>query len=83
MRADRIASVSVVWIALLAAAVGVLVAAEWPRLDRLFGADARRGRERAKRKANLKVIRPDDSLEEFAASVERDLSRLPTIDERD
>ena len=74
---------SVVWIALLAAAVGVLVAAEWPRRNRWFGSDARRGRERAKRKANLKVIRSDDSLEEFAASVERDLSRLPTIDERD
>jgi hypothetical protein len=29
------------------------------------------------------VIRSDESLEEFAASVERDLSRLPTIDERE
>jgi hypothetical protein len=75
--------VSVVWIALLAGAVAVLVAAEWPRLDRVLGMEARRGRERAKRKANLKVIRSEESLEEFAASVERDLSRLPTIDERD
>jgi hypothetical protein len=76
--------VSVVWIALLAAAVAVLVAAEWPRLDRLVGSEARRGRERARRKKNLKVIHnEDDSLEEFAASVERDLDRLPTIDERD
>jgi len=79
----RIAVVSVVWIALLACAVAVLVAAEWPRLDRWFGVEARRGRERAKRKANLKVIRSEESLEEFAASVERDLSRLPTIDERE
>jgi len=75
--------VTVVWIVLLAAAVAVLVAAEWPRLDRWLGVDARRQRERAKRKANLKVIRSEESLEEFAASVERDLSRLPTIDERD
>jgi len=76
--------VSVVWIALFVAALVVLVAAEWPRLDRAFGKEGRRGRERARRKANLKVIRNDeDSLEEFAASVERDLDRLPTIDKRD
>jgi hypothetical protein len=75
--------VSVVWIALLAGAVAVLVAAEWPRLERRLGIEARRGRERARRKANLKVIRSEESLEEFAASVERDLSRLPTIDERE
>lgn len=74
---------SVVWIALLAGAVVVLVAAEWPRLGRRLGVEGRRERERKRRKANLKVIRSDESLEEFAASVERDLSRLPTIDERD
>ena len=74
---------SVVWIALFVAAIAVLVAAEWPRLGRAFGKEGRSGRERARRKANLKVIRSEDSLEEFAASVERDLSRLPTIDERD
>lgn len=79
---------SVVWIALLAGAVAVLVAAEWPRLDKWLGVEARRGRKRARRKANLKVIRSDESLseeslEDFAASVERDLSRLPTIDKRD
>jgi hypothetical protein len=68
---------------LLAAAVGVLIAAEWPRLDRLLGMEARRERDRARRKQNLKVIRTEESLEEFAASVERDLSRLPTIDKRD
>ena len=79
---------SVVWIALLACAVAVLVAAEWPRLEKWLGVEGRRGRKRARRKANLKVIRTDDSLseeslEDFAASVERDLSRLPTIDKRD
>ena len=72
-----------VWIALLACAVVVLVAAEWPRLDRWVGSEARRSRERSKRKQKLKVVRSEESLEEFAASVERDLSRLPTIDERD
>ena len=74
---------SLLWIALLACAVAVLIAAEWPRLDRWLGVEARRGRERQRRKANLKVIRSEESLEEFQASVERDLSRLPTIDKRD
>jgi hypothetical protein len=73
----------VVWIALLGCAVAIAVAAEWPRLDRWAGFEARRGRERARRKANLKVIRSEESLEEFAASVERDLSQIPTIEERD
>jgi hypothetical protein len=75
--------VSAVWLVLLACAVAVLVLAEWPRLDRWVGSEARRGRARARRKQNLKLIRSEESLEEFAASVERDLSRLPTIDERD
>ena len=74
---------SAVWVVLLAVALAVLVAAEWPRLDRWFGLEARRSRERARRKQNLKLIRSEESLEEFAASVQRDLSNLPTIDERD
>lgn len=68
-------------IALLAAALVVLVAAEWPRLDERFGGEARRQRERNRRKQNLRLLQSD--TEEFAASVERDLSQLPTIDERD
>jgi hypothetical protein len=77
--------VSWVSVALLACAVLVLVGAEWPRLSARFGVDARRQRERARRKANLRVLRssePDDDSEEFAASVERDLSQLPTTEER-
>lgn len=71
-------------VALLACAVAVLVAAEWPRLQRRVGSDARRSRERARRKQNLRVVKPDRSdSEEFAASVERDLALLPTIDERE
>lgn len=68
-------------IALLAAALVVLVAAEWPRLDERFGGEARRQRDRNRRKQNLRLLQSD--TEEFAASVERDLSQLPTIDERD
>ncbi len=67
--------------ALLAAAVAVLVGAEWPRIVRAFGFDARERRARAKRKANLKLLRSES--EEFAASVQRDLSQLPTLEERD
>jgi hypothetical protein len=74
------------WIALLGLAVAVLVTAEWPRLaDRLpFGADA--ARKRRRRRSDLRLVRTeelDDDSDEFAASVERDLARLPTIKERD
>jgi hypothetical protein len=74
-------------VALLACAVVVLVAAEWPRLDRRFGVEARRARYRAQRKSGLKVVpgESDDDVaaSEFAASVERDLSLLPTVEERE
>lgn len=66
-------------VALLACAVAVLLAAEWPRLERRLGAEARRKRERARRKAGLKLLQSE--TEKFAASVERDLSQLPTIDD--
>lgn len=66
---------------LLALAVAVVIGAEWPRVGGLVGADARRARERQRRKASLTLIRSEE--EEFAASVERDLAELPTIEERD
>ncbi|HEU6444278.1 MAG TPA: hypothetical protein VFL61_04400 [Gaiellaceae bacterium] len=69
------------WIALLACAVAVLVAAEWPRLSPRIGLEGRRRRARERRKANLRVLRPED--DDFAASVERDLAQLPTTKERD
>jgi hypothetical protein len=72
--------VSWLWIALLACAVAVLVGAEWPRLSERLGADARKKRDRARRKQQLRVLRNDS--EEFAASVERDLRSLPTTEER-
>ena len=70
------------WIVLLICAAALVVGAEWQRLERLVGADARRQRERSKRKASFKVIRTEEE-EEFAASVERDLAELPTIEEKD
>jgi hypothetical protein len=73
--------VSWLWIALLACAVVVLVGAEWPRLTGRLGLQARKQRERARRKAQFKLLKNES--EEFAASVERDLSQLPTIEERD
>ena len=69
------------YLALLAGAVAVVVAAEWPRLAAKLGVEGRRRRERARQKSNLRLLRTDS--EEFAASVERDLDRLPTIEERD
>ena len=50
----------------------------WQRVGGLLGADARRPRERRRRKANLKLIRSEE--EEFAESVQRDLDRLPTFE---
>ena len=73
--------VSLVFVALLAAAVLVLVGAEWPRVQGRLGLDARGRRSRARRKSNLKLLRSES--EEFAASVERDLSQLPTLEEHD
>ena len=68
------------WIALLALAVAVLLGAEWPRLEERFGGPARRRRERGRRKSKLRVVSSSEE-DDFAASVERDLSLLPTIDD--
>ena len=71
------------YIALLALAVAVFAGAEWPRLAPRIGAgaDARKRKQRAKRKATLRVVETD--ADDFAASVERDLANLPTIEETD
>jgi hypothetical protein len=69
------------WIAVLAAGLVVVIGAEWPRLSGLLGSDARRRRDRERRKAKLTVVATDE--DEFAASVQRDLDSLPTIEERD
>jgi hypothetical protein len=73
--------VSWLFIALLACAVAIFVAAEWPRITALTGRDARRTRARSKRKPHLRVVPTEE--DDFAASVQRDLENLPTIDERE
>ncbi len=73
-------AVSWLFIALLGCAVAVLIAAEWPRLMEYAGVRARQKRARARRKAQLKLLRTES--DDFAASVQRDLERLPTIDDR-
>jgi hypothetical protein len=73
--------VSWLFIALLACAIAVLVAAEWPRLSERAGLQSRERRRRARRKAQLKLLRTE--TDDFEASVQRDLERLPTIEERD
>jgi hypothetical protein len=80
--------ISVSWlsIALLVGAVLAVIGAEWPRLAQSVGLEARRRRSRERRKAQFRLLRTErdvDESDEFAASVERDLSQLPTIDERD
>lgn len=73
-------------IALLACAVLAVVGAEWPRLAQSLGLEARKRRQRARRKSQLRLLRGEperDESDEFAASVQRDLSQLPTIEERD
>ena len=71
------------WIVLLALAVALVVGAEWSRIERLVGADARKSREREKRKAKLRVITTDHDDDEFVRSVQADLESLPTIEERE
>jgi hypothetical protein len=74
-----------VWIVLLATAVAILVAAEWPRLAGRAGLTGRQLRPRRRQKSHLRVIEPesDPDSDEFAASVERDLAQLPTTRDRD
>jgi len=79
------------FIVLLALAIAVVIGAEWQRLGSplggtrfdgpRFGSEARRTRERQRRKSNLKLVRSE--TEEFEESVQRDLAELPTIEERD
>jgi hypothetical protein len=71
------------WLVLLVLAALLAVAVEKPRLEKRFGASARRGRDRERRKKQLRVITPDDESDEFIRSVQRDLDSLPTIEERD
>ncbi len=69
------------FIGLLAAAVVVLAGAEWPRLAVHAGTRTRQKRARARQKAQLRLLKTES--DEFAASVQRDLEKLPTIEEHD
>jgi hypothetical protein len=69
------------YLVLLLLAVGLVAGAEWPRLGEKTGLEARRRRDRAKRKSHLRVIRTERDA--FAESVKRDLDDLPTIEERE
>jgi hypothetical protein len=72
------------WIVLLALAVALVVAAEWDRVGGVVGSEGRRSRERRRRKAKLTLVRPENEEDDdFAASVQRDLEQLPTIEEHD
>ena len=55
------------WIVLLALGVLLVAAAEWPRVSGIVGADARRKRERERRKSKLRVVSPED--DDFVESV--------------
>jgi hypothetical protein len=63
---------------LLVAAATLVIGAEWPRLAPRFGNEARRRRDRAKRKSQLKLLKTES--DEFEAAVQRDLENLPTIE---
>lgn len=76
------ATVGLFTLVLLACAILLMLAAEWPRLTAKVGADARASRDRRRRKERLAVI-DGDGDDDFAASVERDLASLPVIEERD
>jgi hypothetical protein len=70
---------SLVSVVLLALAVAVVAAAEWPRLGARLGRDGRRKRARARQKASLRVVSTE--RDEFAEAVRRDLDKLPTIEQ--
>ncbi|MGZ4282323.1 MAG: hypothetical protein ACXVQ4_09540 [Gaiellaceae bacterium] len=79
-------------VVLLVCAVGVVIGAEWPRLRERLGLEAHRQRQRARRKSQWKLVHgdggdddggDDGDAADFAASVERDLDQLPTLDESD
>jgi hypothetical protein len=83
--------IAVTWLSvvLFGCAVGVVIGAEWPRLRERLGLEAHRKRQRARRKSQWKLVRgeggdeDDGDAADFAASVERDLDQLPTLDEFD
>lgn len=72
---------SVFGVVLLVAALALLVASLWPRLAHRAGIDSGSRRARARRRSHLRVV--ESETDEFARAVERDLAKLPTIEDRD
>ena len=72
---------SLIGVVLLAAAVALVIAAEWPRLGKRVRLDESSRRERKRRKSHLRVVETES--DDFARAVERDLANLPTIDPRE
>ncbi|HET7130537.1 MAG TPA: hypothetical protein VFJ93_15835 [Gaiellaceae bacterium] len=70
---------SVIALVLLATAVVLLAAAEWPRLA---GRGVLAKRKPRPKKRHLRVVEPEHDPDEFQRSVERDLANLPTYDPR-
>jgi hypothetical protein len=77
--------VSLFAVVLLIAAATLVVAAEWTRIQQRVGVDARKTRERARRKRSLRVVPPEPETDpdDFQRAVERDLAALPTTEDRD
>jgi hypothetical protein len=73
--------VSIIALVLLAAAVVLLAAAEWPRLSKRAAFPSR---PKKRKKSHLHVVEPvdEDESDAFARSVQRDLENLPTYDPR-
>lgn len=73
--------VSIIALILLAAAVVLLAVAEWPRLSKRAGLQAR---AKKRKKSHLRVVETvdEDESDAFARSVQRDLESLPTYDPR-
>ena len=77
-------AVGIFAIVLIAAALLLVLGAEWPRLTEKLGRDARASRTRRRRKRNLRAVDGGgEESDEFAASVQRDLESLPVLEERD
>jgi hypothetical protein len=71
------------WLVVLVLAAALVVAAERSRLGDRFGVDARRKRDRDRRKKQLRVVTGDEERDAFIRSVAQDLDALPTIEEKD
>jgi len=75
--------VGIFGLVLLGLAVLLVVGAEWSRLAERLGTDRRRAHARSRRKSRLTLVHGHGDRDDFAASVQRDLENLPTVEEPD